>query len=128
MPDELSDKARSVLDLHDRLREIGWVRIDLTVDQSKGFFGFMFHHPEHERFGLKAGLCNDVGAIRIELADVTVAEWTMLDNPRWVDDCIINIAASEAEIEQFLIEAGVDSIDDLPVGPDDNDPDTSELL
>ena len=75
-------------------------------------------------------MCDDFGAIRIELADVTVAEWQMLDNPRWVDDCITNIAASEAEIEMFLKEAGVDNIDDLPLGPDKNDIDDEldELL
>ena len=127
---DLSDEARSVLDLHNKLKKIGWVRKDLTIDKPNNFIGFMFHHPEHERFGIKAGICDDFGAVRIELADVTVAEWQMLDNPRWVDDCITNIAASEAEIEMFLKEAGVDNIDDLPLGPDENDIDDEldELL
>ncbi len=127
---DLSDKARSVLDLHNRLQKIGWVRKDLTIDKPNNFVGFMFHHPEHEQFGIKAGLCDDFGAIRIELADVTVGEWAELDNPAWVDDCIRNIAASEAEIEVFLKEAGVDSIDELPFEPDkeDIDDELDELL
>ncbi len=90
----------------------------------------MFHHPDHEAFSVKAGLCEEFGAIRIELADVTVAEWSMLDNPRWVDDCMVNIEASEDEIKMFLEEAGVDDIEDLPVETDgDNiDDQLDELL
>ena len=130
MPNELSAKSKCLIDLHDRLREIGWHRCDLTVDKTQQFFGFQFHHPRHKEFGVKAGLCDDYGRVRIELADTTVAEWTMLDNPHWVEDCITNIAASEAEIEMYLKEAGVDDIDDLPLGPDENDIDDEldELL
>ena len=128
MPDKLSAKSKCLVDLHDRLREIGWVRGDLTIDKTQKFFGFQFQHPRHTEFALKAGLCDDFGAVRIELADTTVAEWTMLDNPAFVEDVILNINESVKEIEMFLDEAGVDDILDLPIEGDDSDEDISKLL
>ena len=128
MPNELSAKSKCLIDLHDRLREIGWHRCDLTVDKTQQFFGFQFHHPRHKEFGVKAGLCDDYGRVRIELADTTVAEWTMLENPSFVEDVILNINESVKEIEMFLNEAGVDDILDLPMEGDDSDDDISKLL
>ena len=128
MPNELSAKSKCLIDLHDRLREIGWHRCDLTVDKTQQFFGFQFHHPRHKEFGVKAGLCDDYGRVRIELADTTVAEWTMLENPSFVEDVILNINESVKEIAMFLNEAGVDDIPDLPMEGDDSDDDISKLL
>lgn len=115
MADGLSRESRSVLELHDCLNDQkDWIRADLTIDQSKGFFGFMYFHRVHQSLVVKAGICKNIGAIRVELSDATVGEWAELSNPLIVEDVLYNLEASIEEIKIFLNEAGVDSIDDLP--------------
>jgi hypothetical protein len=125
---KLSAETKAALMIHDALTEMGWKREDLTIDQSKDFFGYMFSHPRHPQYGVKAGLCGDIGAIRLELADVTVGEWAELSNPLVVEDVLTNIELSLLEIELYLNEAGVDTVDELPEGEDEDSADTSELL
>ena len=124
---ELSDKSKSICDLHDRLKGAGWKREDLTIDKTKSFTGYSFCHPRLHQFKLKAGLCEDWGCVRIELSDMTIAEWMHLDNPAFVDDIMNNIMYSVEEIDSYMNEAGVDDLDDLP-DTNDDDTDINELL
>lgn len=128
----LSDKSKSICDLHDRLARAGWKREDLTIDKTKSFTGYAFCHPRHHQFILKAGLCEEpeaaaFGCVRIELSDMTIAEWVHLDNPTFVDDIMNNIKYSVEEIDSYMDEAGVDDLDDLP-SENDDDTDINELL
>jgi hypothetical protein len=59
---------------------------------------------------------------------VTVGEWAELSNPLVVEDVLTNIELSLLEIELYLNEAGVDTVDELPEGEDEDSADTSELL